>query len=145
MIDDGAKWTGRPRFYSAITGEEGVGPANGWVILQDSLLIGDGLDSWALVGRIGSLVPGSQVPTARGFLMEGCGTYSYLNSKTNKLELGVIMNHPVTGKPFVIIRDNNTPAIRSIVDALAPAGNETMIVGSAYPSVPISTGINNAN
>lgn len=108
MIDDG----GAGRFYSALDGTPGKGPANGWVLIQDTLIVGDGKPSWALCARVGTLSPGAGIDVARGFGVVGCGLYS--REETCKLELGKVLGDNV------VIEGCNTPEIRSVAERLDP-------------------------
>jgi hypothetical protein len=125
MVDDG----GKDRFYSAVTGEPGVSPANGWVLLQDCLIVGDGQPSWAIVSRIGTLTQG--VDVCRGLAVVGCGIYSL--SETSKLELVGIQNGNI------LIEGCNTPLIESAANALIPTFQEAVATGP-MGSVKVSKG-----
>lgn len=123
MIDDG----GWMRFYSALDGTPGKGPANGWVLIQDTLIVGDGKPEWGLCARVGTLSPGAGIDVARGYGVIGCGIYSL--SDTCKVEIGQVLGGNV------LIERCNTPEIRSIVDAIVPVHAEAMIAGSAGSAV----------
>lgn len=129
MIDDG----GSGRFYSALDGTPGEGPANGWVILEDVLIAGDGLASWGTVCRVGTLSPGAGIEVARGFGLFRCGVYSLAGGEPVKLELAGIPSG------LVVLHESNTPEIRSAADALVPVGLEGQVT-SPWGIFPISKG-----
>jgi hypothetical protein len=133
MIDDG----GEGRFYNAITGEPGTGPANGWVILERNLIVGDGTENWGTIVRIGTLSPWVSPPieVARGYALLENGIYTRLGALQTKVEISGVKN--------VLIHGNNTPEIRSVADALIPIGTEANVIGphTAPASKDIRTGI----
>lgn len=128
MVDDG----GEGRFYSAIDGTPGVGPANGWILLEDTALVGDGLESWGILARVGTLSPWANIEQARGIAVVRCGLYGLLNALPVKLELGQVEN--------ILIEDCNTPDIRSSLDAIVPIGDEAFVTGKATGSFLVSKG-----
>lgn len=117
MIDDG----GADRFYNAITGEPGTGPANGWVFIDRTLAVGDGTENWGTIARIGTLSPWANILQARGYAVTNSGFYTRLGALQTKLE--------ISGLKDIILEGNNTPAIRSAVDALVAIGTEANVVG----------------
>lgn len=128
MIDDG----GAGRFYSALDGTPGKGPANGWVLIQDSLIVGDGTPSWALQARVGTLSPGAGILQARGYGIVGCALYARPGAETVKVEIGDVGGN-------VLLEGNNTPELRATADAITPVGDEAMVVGTAG-TFPLSKG-----
>lgn len=128
MFDDG----GQGRFYSANTKAPGENPANGWILVQNCLIVGDGLPWWGLVSRVGTLSPWAEIEVARGFAMVGCGVYS--RTETVKLELGRITNGNV------LIEGCNTPAILDLARTLDPSIQSDAQVSGSVGTFPIAQG-----
>lgn len=132
MLDDG----GSGRYYNTLTGEVGTGPANGWVLLERVLLVGDGLPSWAILARAGAnsgTYAGQTVCRAYGML--NCGVYSL--SETSKVELAGIQ-----GNSLAVV-GCNTPQIKALVqERLGPMArlNDAKVAMRTVPSFDIPSG-----